>query len=150
MISKEQIVEIVERGLKEGQFLVDVAVNPGNKIVVTIDHNNGISLDDCVVISRQIDSSLDREKEDFELEVSSPGLLSPFKVPQQYIKNIGKEIEVLFKNGEKIKGTLMFFNDTKFGIETEEIIKEQKKKKVKSTIEVEMDTVKQSKLVLSF
>ena len=75
-------------------FVVDVLVRPGNKIYIYIDSPGNVSIDDCVSVNRMFNEHFDRETEDYALEVSSPGLTSPFKVPQQYLKNIGKRIKI--------------------------------------------------------
>jgi len=87
-------------------FLVGVNVDNNNKIVVHIDTPEGISIDDCVRVSRELEGKLDREREDFALEVSSPGLDAPFRVFEQYRKNVGKNITVVRKDGEKLEGVL--------------------------------------------
>ena len=108
MIDKQQVITIAEKWLdtKEGYFLVDVDVTPDNRIVVEIDQAEGVWIDDCVDLSRFIESELDRDVEDYELEVGSAGIGQPFKVLQQYINHIGQEVEVLPKSGAKIKGIL--------------------------------------------
>jgi ribosome maturation factor RimP len=92
-------------------FLVEVLVKPGNAIKVHVDKPEGISIDECVLISRFLNESLDREKEDYSLEVSSPGLGGAFKVKQQYEKNLGRDIEVLYTDGIKVKGKLEKITD---------------------------------------
>jgi ribosome maturation factor RimP len=87
-------------------FLVGVNVDNNNKIVVHIDTPEGVSIDDCVRVSRELEGKLDREREDFALEVSSPGLDAPFRVIEQYRKNVGKNITVVRKDGEKLEGVL--------------------------------------------
>lgn len=119
MIDKTQISTIVEKAIQDtGMFLVDVTVDAANRIVVEIDSDQGIDIDTCAKISRQIEAELDRDKEDFELEVGSAGLTAPFKVRQQYLKNIGKEIEVLTTDNRKLRGTLTAVNDLDYIIET--------------------------------
>jgi len=103
MISAVSIKELVNKILEPTDFfLVEASVKPGNRIVVYVDKLEGISIDECAEISRLVESNLDREVEDFELEISSPGLTQPFKVKQQYFKNIGKDIEIVLSTGEKI------------------------------------------------
>ena len=87
-------------------FLVSVKVDNNNKIIVHIDTTEGISIDDCVRVSKELEEKLDREMEDFALEVSSPGLDSPFRVIEQYQKNIGKKINLVKTDGEKLDGIL--------------------------------------------
>lgn len=87
-------------------FLVGVKVDNNNKIIVHIDTPEGISIDDCVRVSRELEEKLDRDREDFALEVSSPGLDSPFRVIEQYQKNVGKRINLVKTDGEKLEGVL--------------------------------------------
>ena len=96
MIEKSVVTQLVNEWLEEKDyFLVDVTVTPDNRIVVEIDHAEGVWIEDCVELSRFIESKLDREQEDFELEVGSAGIGQPFKVLQQYVNHIGMEGEVL-------------------------------------------------------
>ena len=107
MIEKKVICELVEEKLaSSSNYLVDVVIKPGNLIVVEIDNDESVCIDDCVELSRFIEEHFDREVEDFELEVGSAGITSPFKILRQYVKNIGNEVEVLLKNGTKFTGTL--------------------------------------------
>ena len=112
MITTETIEKLVT-ACTEGTdiFLVDVVVKPGNSVTVHVDKAEGISIDECVKISRFINGSLDRDVEDFSLEVSSPGLGRAFRVIQQYEKNIGHDIEVLYTDGRKVKGKLHSVSD---------------------------------------
>lgn len=125
MLDKGFIREIVEKEIEETSlFLVDLTIRPDNKIVVEIDNDNGVSIEDCMQLSRQIESHLDREVEDFELEVGSSGLTTPFKLPRQYQKNIGNEVEVLTKDGRKLTGVLKSCSDTEF------VLSQEKKEKI--------------------
>ena len=139
MIDKQQVISIAEKWLntKEGYFLVDVDVTPDNRIVVEIDQAEGVWIDDCVDLSRFIESSLDRDVEDYELEVGSAGIGQPFKVLQQYINHIGQEVEVLPKSGAKIKGILVSADEKGFSIKTTRKEKVEGSKRPK-TVEVEM------------
>ena len=87
-------------------FLVGVKVDNNNKIIVHIDTPVGISIGDCARVSRELEEKLDRDREDFALEVSSPGLDSPFSVIEQYHKNVGKRINLVKTDGEKLEGVL--------------------------------------------
>ena len=87
-------------------FLVGIKVDHNNKIIVHIDTPKGISIDECVRVSRELEEKLDREREDFALEVSSPGLDSPFRVIEQYQKNVGRKISLVKTDGEKLEGVL--------------------------------------------
>lgn len=108
MIEKQVVKDLVQQWLesKPEYFIVDVTVSRDNRIVVEIDHPEGVWIEDCVDLSRFIESNLDREVEDYELEVGSAGIGQPFKVLQQYINHIGKEVEVLTRDGRKLKGVL--------------------------------------------
>lgn len=107
MISEQRIRELLaERIAGTDIFVVDATVRPGNLIQVEVDRPEGISIDQCVEISRYLERELDRDLEDFSLEVSSPGLGSPFKVRQQYERNVGREVEVVLKDGSKKSGKL--------------------------------------------
>ena len=124
MIEKELIKDITEKYL-EGttMFLVDVVVKPGNAIVVEVDSDEGVSIDDCIALSRNIESHLDRDAEDFELEVGSAGITSPLKIPRQYKKNIGNEVEVLTKKGQKLSGVLKSCDDNSFVVSVTKMVK---------------------------
>jgi ribosome maturation factor RimP len=154
MITNRQVEEIIAPRIAEGElFVVDIDVKPGNKISVLIDSNQGVSIDQCVEISRLIEHSLDRETEDFELQVSSPGLDQPFRVIQQYEKNLGREIEVIKNDGLKYTGTLKEINEDHFVIETKERVKVDGKKKKQLQINdlaIRFDEVKAAKVVISF
>ncbi len=97
---------MVSELLTESQFLVDVQVKSGNAVRVYIDNYKGLTIDECKKLSRRIESILDAENVEFELEVSSPGVGKPFKVIQQYHKSIGRPVEVVCKDGIKIAGIL--------------------------------------------
>ena len=107
MIAKEHIYRVVEETLNgTGFFLVDIQVSRGNLIQVFFDHADGINLDQCAEFSKKIEEKLSRDEEDYELQVSSPGLGQPIRVIPQYRKAIGQKLEILLTDGEKIRGTL--------------------------------------------
>lgn len=125
MIDKKKLTDIVEDAIKgTSLFLVDVQINPGNSIVVEIDSAEGVDIDSCAEITRKIEREFDRDAEDYELEVGSAGLTSPFKVRGQYEKNIGNEVEVLTCDGRKLKGVLTQVEDDTFTIEVTRKTKE--------------------------
>ena len=111
MILKKEIVRLAEERINEldnGNYLVDVTISPKNSITVKMDNlNGGVSVKDCVSVSRNIEHNLDREQEDFELQVSSPGLDQPFMVMQQYVKNIGNQVSVTTQKNETLTGELI-------------------------------------------
>ena len=115
MIEAKMVAGLAEAYLADSEcYLVDVTVAPDNLIVVEIDHDQAVGIEDCVALSRYIEAGLDRDVEDYELEVTSTGLTSPFKTLRQYLKNIGNEVEVLLKSGEKLSGCLKSAEDTGF------------------------------------
>ncbi|MBU2997210.1 ribosome assembly cofactor RimP [Cellulophaga baltica] len=104
---KEKVLALLETTLAENPsiFLIDFKLAPGNKINITLDGDKGVSLNDCITFSRVIENNLDREEEDFSLEVASAGATSPMVMPRQYKKNIGRELEVR-SQGVKFEGKL--------------------------------------------
>lgn len=154
MIEKDYIKEVVDGFLQDtNMFLVDVSVHPGNVIVVEIDSEDNIGIDDCITLSRNIESKLDRDVEDFELEVGSAGLTSPFKIPRQYKKNEGNEIEVLTKTGQKLSGILKASDDNGFVVTITKMVKPEGAKK-KTAVEEDLpfayDEVKHTKYLIRF
>lgn len=107
MIDKNVVKTIVDEWLSDKDyFLTDLDVSVDDRIVVEIDHKDGVWIDDCVELSKFIEARLDRDVEDYELEVGSAGIGQPFKVIQQYINHVGDRIEVETRAGEKLKGVL--------------------------------------------
>lgn len=124
MIDKQRVIELTQEWLADKEyFLVDVTISKDDKIAVEIDHADGVWIEDCADLSRHIESGLSRDTEDYELEVGSAGLGQPFKVLQQYIIHIGKEVEVLGKNGKKVKGTLLRADEQEFVIAVSKKVK---------------------------
>ncbi len=154
MITKEQINTLIQEKLEEDNcFLVDLKVSTGNKITVLVDSIDGINIDYCIQISRLIEGSLDREVEDFELEVSTPGLGQALKVHEQYQKNIGRNVEVIPLNATPLKGKLTEVSENGFTIEEEKKVKVEGKKKKELKIfshNYMFDEVKSVKVIISF
>ena len=154
MIDKNVVKKLVEEWLQDKEyFLVSVEISPDNRIVVEIDHADGVCIEDCVALSRYIEERLSRNEEDYELEVGSAGLGQPFKVPQQYINFVGKEVEVLDADGVKVKGILKAVDGNDFTVGVEEKVKvEGKKRPVKQEVDhvYQMDKVKYTKYLISF
>ena len=140
MITDKGIIEIIEEYIRGTDiFLVEVAVKSGNVIRIYVDRPDGISIDECVKISRYLNERLDRDMEDYSLEVSSPGLGMPFKVKQQYEKNSGRKIDLLLTDGTRIAGKLQSVSD--MGIVLQ----------VKGTDKpIEFKEIKTSKAIISF
>lgn len=154
MIDKVLITNIVEEYLLSSDiFLVEVAVRPGNIIVIEVDSKEGISIDDCIALSKYVESKLDRDAEDFELEVGSAGITSPFKIPKQYEKNIGNEVEVLTKSGQKLSGVLKSCDDAGFTVVVTKMVKlegAKKKSPVEEDFSFNYEEVKYTKYLIRF
>lgn len=139
MIDQQSVYDIVSEGLAGTDcFIVEVAVRPGNNILVEIDNREGVDIIRCEKLHRFIESKLDREVEDYELEVGSAGITSPFKVQAQYDKNVGNEVETLTRDGRKLSGVLKECDLEKF---TLTITKKVKPEGSKRKIEVEEDII---------
>ena len=154
MIEKKTVRQIVEEWLEgKDYFLVEVTVSPDDRIVVEIDHAEGVWIEDCVELSRFIESKLNREEEDYELEVGSAGIGQPFKVVQQYYIHIGQEVEVLTKGGRKLSGVLNDANEEQFVVGVEKKVKVEGSKRPKMVEEDETfryEAIKYTKHVISF
>ena len=154
MIDKNVVRKLVEEWLTGKEyFLVDVEVSPDDRIVVEIDHADGVWIEDCVQLSRFIEDHLSREEEDYELEVGSAGLGQPFKVPQQYMIFVGKEVEVLDADGKKHKGVLKAVDGNDFTVTVrEKVKKEGAKRPVMMDVDkhFEMDKEKYTKYLIKF
>jgi ribosome maturation factor RimP len=148
MIEKQTIKDILDGFLKEtGLFLVGIKVSSANKITVLADKKDGITIDECVAIHRHIESYLDRDKEDFELQVSSPGLDLPFAVIEQYYKNEGKKVEVIDDEGGKYTGILKNVNNGGFELEAE--VKVKGKARELKEISFNFEKVKSTRVILT-
>ena len=158
MIDKNVVKKLVDEWLEGKEyFLVDIQISADAKIVVEIDHADGVWIEDCVELSKFIEERLSRDEEDYELEVGSAGLGQPFKVPQQYINFIGKEVEVLDQDRRKIRGILKSVEGEKFVVSVNEKVQvEGKKRPVKMDVDHEedlafgYDEVKYTKYIISF
>jgi ribosome maturation factor RimP len=157
MISKKEIVKLAEERIKEldnGNYLVDVTVSLKNAISVKMDNlNGGVSVKDCVSVSRNIEHNLDREKEDFELQVSSPGLDKPFMVMQQYLKNIGKQVSVVTLGNVTLTGELVEASQKEISLKELKVEKNKttkKKEQIENIHHLLMDEIRETKLIISF
>ena len=154
MIDKNVVKNLVEEWLADKDyFLVDVTVSPDDKITVEIDHADGVWIDDCAKLSQFIEDHLSRDEEDYELEVGSAGLGQPFKVEQQYLNHIGKDVEVLDAEGKKVQGVLKQVDGRNFVVTVKEKQKLEGKKRPQ-LVDVDktfnMDNIKYTKYLLSF
>ncbi len=133
MIQKDIITNLVISKLTDTRyFLVDIMVSTDNVIKVEIDADEGVDIDFCVELNRFIEANFDREVEDYELEVGSAGLTSPFKVKRQYEKNLNNDVEVLASNGVKHDGVLVEVGDESFVIEETKMIRKEGDKRKKA------------------
>ena len=154
MIDKNVVRSVVEEWLKDKDyFLVDVEISPDDRIVVEIDHADGVWIEDCVELSKFIEDHLNRDEEDYELEVGSAGLGQPFKVAQQYINFVGEGVEVMDADGTKVKGILKSVDGNDFVVTVNEKVKVEGKKRpqlMDVDHHYQMDKVKYTKYLISF
>ena len=154
MINKDTVRSIVEEWLDGKEyFLVDIEISPDDRIVVEIDHADGVWIEDCVELSRFIEDHLSRDEEDYELEVCSAGLGQPFKGAQQYHCFVGKDVEVLDADGKKYKGVLKAVEGNDFTVTVQEKQKVEGKKRpqlVETDYTFQMDKVKYTKYLINF
>lgn len=154
MIDKQMVIQLAEEKLASSDnYLVDVEIQPGNVIIVEIDNDEAVCIDDCVELSRFIEEHLDRDSEDFELEVGSAGITSPFKILRQYQKNIGKEVEVLLASGMKLTGILKSADENGIVLTVEKQVKPEGAKR-KITVEEDLaytyNEIKSTKYLIRF
>lgn len=150
----EEVDKLLASYLDENQniFLVEKKVSSGNQIEILIDSFDNISIKDCILLSRHIEFSLDREENDFSLQVASAGLSEPFKVFMQYQKYVGSEVDVFVRGGQKVFGKLIEA-DASEGIKLETKRTEKvgkKKKEVLEELHFTFDQIDKTKLVISF
>ena len=153
MITKDTIKTWVEEWLKEGDyFLVDIIMD-GDRIVIEIDHADGVWIEDCAALSRFLQEKGGDELGEYELEVGSAGIGQPFKVGQQYQNHVGDEVEVVTADGKKILGILKSVEGRNFEVTTKEKQTPEGKKRpvlVEVDKQFSMDEVKSCKYVLNF
>ena len=154
MINKDVVKTLVEEWLQGNDyFLVDIMFGADDRIVIEIDHADGVWIEDCAELSRFLQEKLGDELGDYELEVGSAGIGQPFKVEQQYLNHIGDEVEVLGKDGKKMQGLLKEVNGREFVVTVKEKqTVEGKKRPVIADVEKEfnMNEVKSTKYMLAF
>ncbi len=157
MISKKTVTELAEERIKdrdERLFIVELTISASNVIRLELDKTEGnVSIEDCMSVSRNIEHNLDREDADFELHVSSAGLDKPLRVHAQYVKNIGRDLDVKLKSKEKATGTLIAVDEVGVTLRREEKQAiEGKKKKELVVIEnkIAFSDINEAKIVISF
>ncbi len=148
MLTKEQVREVAEKHLSgTGIFMVDVRLSSTGRITVLIDRPEGVTIDDCAMLSRQISSELQDEIGNYELNVSSPGLDMPLLVPGQYTKNEGRMVSVTTLEGEQLKGVMR--NVTRGGFDLE-ITKKEKRESITTIRSFNFEELKTVKVIISF
>ncbi|MGM0622026.1 MAG: ribosome assembly cofactor RimP [Bacteroidota bacterium] len=153
MVDKKKIATFIQEELDENMFLVEVNVSSSNVIKVFIDSFEGLTIDQCVQISRKLEQELDRDKEDFELQVSSPGLSEPFRVKEQYLKNVGQEVEIVTTEGVKFAGELLEAGNEEILLKTakrERVEGHKKKQLIVKEHQLKYGEIKSAKVVVSF
>ena len=146
MIEKIKILELVNTVLDGSEkFLVNLKITPDNRIYVDIDGDNGITIDDCIELSRAIEGQLDREEEDFELNVSSAGADQPLKLTRQYRKNVGRNLEVVTLDGERAEGILEDASDEGIVLRTKGT-----KKQAPETLRFAYRDIKSARVAINF
>jgi len=157
MISKTKVLELIDERFAEldnGLFLVDLTISKTNQINIEIDkHVGGVSVKDCMAVSRNVEHNLDREEADFELHVSSAGIDRPLRVLAQYVKNIGRGVELLMNDGTELEGVLKAATETEIEIETSRVEKIEGKKKKETIVEqlvLPLNKIKETKIVITF
>ena len=153
-LDKEQIMTLVNEGLQEDKslFLIDLQISADNSIKVIIDGDRDLSISDCVNISRAIEHNLDRELEDFSLEVASCGATEPLKYPRQYSKNLGRKLSVVTDNDD-IEAELVGVEDEKIHLKW--VAKEPKpvgkgKHKVNKEAKIAFDDIVKAQVIINF
>jgi ribosome maturation factor RimP len=147
MLSKEKIAQVVEKFIAgTDKFLVDIKVSSTNVIDVFVDGDQGISISECVKITRHLEKTFDRDQEDYELHVSSPGLTKPFVLRRQYQKYINRDIKLVTIDDEKKQGTLKSVNDDEIELE-QKVGKKGKEIKLEKLL---FENIKEAKPVISF
>ena len=154
MIDKNVVKTLAEEWLQGNEyFLVDVLMMPDDRIVVEIDHADGVWIEDCADLSRFLQEKLGEELDNYELEVGSAGIGQPFKVAQQYVNHVGKQVEVLTADGKKVVGILSKVDGDTFTVTVQEKQHvEGKKRPVMVDVDKTfgMSEVKSTKYLLAF
>lgn len=118
MITKEHIQQLADKHLENTNiFVTGIKIGSDNHINVFIDGDEGVTIKDCVTLSRAIEGSLDRERDDFALDVSSHGATTPLVMPRQFKRHVGRDFEIKLLNGDKAEGTLVNCSEEKLTLE---------------------------------
>lgn len=133
---KTRVEELLQAFLqtRPDLFLVDLKVSVASDITIILDGDQGVSIQDCLDASRAIEFNIDREEQDFSLQVMSAGLSEPLALPRQFQKNIGRDLEILLEDATKIQGELASVDDEKITL----ILRYRKPKEIgKGKVDVE-------------
>jgi ribosome maturation factor RimP len=152
MVDRILIETLVKERLEERQFIVGISVSESNRIDIIIDGYDGLTIDDCIAVSRHVEHNLDRETEDFSLQVSSPGLTEKFKVSEQYLKYRSKPVLVVTQNDEELQGVILRADNNGFVLETSVMEKPEGSKKkflVVKEHNFKYEEIKSAKAVIS-
>ena len=156
MIDKNLVLKLAEERIQElnrGLFIVELSISTRNVISIELDREEGgVSIEDCISVSRNVEHNLDRETVDFELNVSSAGMDRPLRHHKQFVKNTGRRLTFLKKDGVQIEGTLTSFTSDSFIVTTERIVKNEKNKNELTAEELTLlaKEIKEIKRVISF
>ena len=150
MLLKEDIRKVaLEKAVELNGYIVDITVSNTNVITIYFDRDSGVHVDDCLAIRRHIHDNFDRDDEDYELTVCSPGLTNPLKIKEQYLKHQGQEVVVKKRDGKKISGLLKEYNDNI----TLEVLKKDKgnnKQYTLNDVMIPFEEIKETKLKINF
>lgn len=154
MINKQELIDVINTELEGSEiFLVEVKVSADNIIDVAIDSMGSVTIDDCIALNNKVLDHFDRDVEDYELTVGSYGISDPFKVLQHYKKNMGGEVEVLTKDGKKLKGTLKDVDEEGFTLTITKKVKLEGKKRpemVDEDLNYKYEEIKYTKNIIQF
>jgi len=153
MIDSDLVKKLVKEKLDDKMFLVEITVNERNVINIFVDSFDGLTIDQCINISRHVEHSLDRDEEDFELQVSSPGLSAKFKVKEQFKKYVGRPVEVVTASGVELEGVILGADEHGITLETSarELVEGNKKKQlVVKQHQLKYNEIESAKAVISF
>ena len=154
---REKVENLLQEAFEENNslFLIDLFIDNSNHISVVIDGDNGVSVNDCIAVSRKIEHNLDRDEEDFSLDVASAGVSAPLTRPRQFKKNIGRKLAVTTsaEKAEKIEGELVKFEDNKITLQWK--AREPKpvgkgKVTVNKEAVLSLDEIKEAKVIITF
>lgn len=154
MLDKAEVTRVIEQAIEGSDlFVVQVTITRDNIITVDLDSDSSVDIDQCIMVNDAVLAAFDRDVEDYELTVGSNGISSPLLVRRQYDKNIGQEVEVLTRDGRKLKGVLTQVDDEGFTIEVLTKVKVEGKKRPAQMMmpeRITYDNAKQTKCVITF